>query len=209
MFYSNNNDYMQDLYFYNQNPVQRNDFNPYMNNINPVMQNPNMMNNMGNMNIGQNPNSFARNQPTNLNTLFPNTYRIIQPVATKVIANTNSQFMNEDILNNMVDTVYNIVDGDIKYEENLNTMNKQENTSSINSNSNNNSASANKVTDTRQTTTQTTVTTQRNTSRPDSLLKDIIKIIILKELLSRNQFTQNPSQNFIGQPFYNTQMCNW
>ena len=207
MFYSSNDGYMQDLYFYNQNPMQRNDFNPYMNS---VMTNPNIMNNMGNMCMGQNSNNFNRTQPTNLNNLFPSTYRIILPVVTRVIANTNSQFVNEDILNNMVDTVFNIVDGDIKYEEDTNTMNRQENNSLGNSNSNNNSTSVNKVTDTRQTTTtQTTVTTSRNTNRSDSLLRDIIKIIILRELLSRNQFSPNQSQNFLGQPFNNTQMYNW
>lgn len=204
MFYSNNDSYMQDLYFYNQNPNSWNNFNPFMNNMNPGMQNSNMMNsNMNNMYMGQNT-GYCMNQSQNLNNLYPSTYRIIFPVALRVISNCNHQYINEDVLNNMVDTVYNIVDGQIEYEEDSIAVNKQEGSLSNNNSANTNSASMSKATDTRQTTTQT-VSNSRGNNRHDSLLRDIIKIIILRELLSRNQTMPNHMQ----QPgYYNSQMYN-
>ena len=86
---------------------------------------------------------------------------------------------------------------------------------SSNNNSNNSTSatsanvnSVSRTTDTRQTTTQT-VTTSRGNNRQDSLLRDIIKIIILKELLSRNQTNPNNRPNFMQTPFYcNSQMYN-
>lgn len=214
MFYSNNDSYMQDLYFYNQNPQSWSNYSQPMNNINPSIQNPNMMNsNINSMYMGANSNmGYNMNYPQNLNNLYPSTYRIILPVALRVIANSNYQYINEDALNNMVDTVYNIVDGQIEYEEDSN-INKQEMSSNNNSNNSTSVTSANvnsvsRTTDTRQTTTQT-VTTSRGNNRQDSLLRDIIKIIILKELLSRNQTNPNNRPNFMQTPFYcNSQMYN-
>lgn len=216
MFYSNNDSYMQDLYFYNQNPQAWNNYSQPMNNMNSSMQNPNMMNgNMNSMYMGPNPNNgYGMNYPQNLNNLYPSTYRIILPVALRVIANSNYQYINEDALNNMVDTVYNIVDGQIEYEEDSNNISKQEMSSNSNSNNSTSASSTNansvsRTTDTRQTTTQT-ITTSRGNNRQDSLLRDIIKIIIIRELLSRNQFMPNNRQNFM-QPtpqYCNSQMYN-
>lgn len=214
MFYSNNDSYMQDLYFYNQNPNSWNNYSPFMNNMNYGMQNPDMISsNMNNMYMNQNPNvGYGMNHPQNLNNLYPSTYRIILPVALRVIANSNYQYINEDALNNMVDTVYNIVDGQIEYEDDSNNTTSKQEMSSSNSNSNNsaniNTNSVSKVADTRQSTTQT-VTAPRRNNRHDSLLRDIIKIIILRELLSRNQFMTNRQQNFMQtQPYCNSQIYN-
>ena len=85
MFYSNNDNYMQDLYSYNQIP--NNTYNPYMTNwgnqmsVNPMgfsnMNGMNMQN--GNMGVNQNPNIFQGNQMNNQNpnNLYPSIYRII------------------------------------------------------------------------------------------------------------------------------------
>ena len=176
MFYSNNDNYMQDLYFYNQTP--NNTYFPNnMPNYNiPLTQNQNMINPMYN-----NSNMNANQMCQNINNLYPNIYRIINPVVLKVIANSNYQFLNDDVLNNMTDTVYNIVEGQIGYDDNISTT--TENSQSTSSNTNSVSSNSNsRVTETRH----------------DNLLKDIIKILILKEILSRPN-RNNPNYY----PYYN------
>ncbi len=190
MFYSNNDNYMQDLYFYNQTP--NNTYFPNnMPNYNiPLTQNQNMINPMYN-----NSNMNANQMCQNINNLYPNIYRIINPVVLKVIANSNYQFLNDDVLNNMTDTVYNIVEGQIDYDDNISTT--TENSQSTSSNTNSVSSNSNsRVTETRQSNTSQTSNSKSN--RNDNLLKDIIKILILKEILSRPN-RNNPNYY----PYYN------
>ena len=78
MFYSNNDNYMQDLYFYNQIPN-----GTYMNNlggsipINPNVQS-NQINPMTNNMMFQDPRFVPNNYSgTNINNLYPSIYRII------------------------------------------------------------------------------------------------------------------------------------
>ena len=127
MFYSNNDHYMQDLYSYNQMP--NNTYNPYMGNWLPPIAanvdsigvgNNNMYMNMPSTNMGmnQNPNMFTGNQNINSNmnaqnpnNLYPSIYRIVNPVVNRVVSGSNLPYLTEDSLNNMVDTVYNIIEG--------------------------------------------------------------------------------------------------
>lgn len=183
----NNDNYLQDLYNYNQIPSG---CNPYMNNnYMPNMQNnPNMMPNQANgmMNgMYQNPNMYSANNNSNLTNFYPSTYRIINPVVSRVVQNSNYQFLNEDTLNNMVDTVFSIVDGQIDYAEPETTTSSQSQTA--------NSTSQTGTQMQRQTTevSRTQVSTTNN--RSDSLLRDIIKILIIKELLSRRN---SPYMNY-------------
>lgn len=199
MFYQDNNDYMRDSYFYgnagNGNGMM------YGN-----MQNPYMQNNYQ-MPMGQN---FV-NQPMNLNNMYPQIYRIISPVANRVIANSNSQYMTEDNLNNMVDTVYNIVEGDVSSLMNTpsnqgdDTVQVNANVSSTNNrnpNSTTSNSSNNPSNDRRG--NNNVMDNQTSNSR---LLRDLIKIIIIKELLSRqnNNSNYNFMQNQSGLPmsYYN------
>lgn len=222
MFYSGNDNYMQDLYFYNQAP--NNTYNPYMNMQGNPMQNTNMMNsngmcmgqnnninsmgmnNMGNMN---NPNSMPINPTTNLTSLYPSIYRIINPVVSRVVQNSNYQFLNEDTLNNMVETVYSIVDGQIEYNDTAVTTTQTEINSNSNTSSNNVTSNTTKSADIRQTTTASNSNSNINSntslrdSRNDSLLKDLIKILIIKELLARRNFPNgqfNQNQFYTGMP---------
>lgn len=176
MFYSDDS-YMQDLYFYNQMP--NNTYNPYMN--------PNMMQN--NMAFNNMNNGMYNTQ--NLSNLYPSIYRIMMPVISKVVSNSNFQFLNEDVLNNMVDTVFNIVDGQIEYDD-TNEKNM--------SNENNNSS--------RQVDTKSNTQNNSNSrsNRNDNLLRDIIKILILKELLSRNRMNQQTPQ-FNQNQYYPVMNC--
>lgn len=179
--YMNNDNYLQDFYNYNQMP---NNYNPYMNNN--CMANMNMMPNQQMMNnmYSNNQNMYSQNNPNDLTNYYPSTYRIINPVVSRVVQNSNYQFLNEDTLNNMVDTVFSIVDGQIDYkDEEVPLQNQAQTSTSANSNSSQTQRQVTEVTR-----TQTNTTSQNN--KNDNLLRDIIKILIIKELLSRrnNQF---------------------
>ena len=202
MFYTNNDNYMQDLYFYNQQPS--NTYNPFMtnnamgvNNINPNMGTGIAMNNMNGMLMGQNNNMLPFQ---NLSSLYPSIYRIINPVVSRVVSNGNNQIINEDYLNNMVDTVFNIVESQIETEPVQNQRNVQSETQMSSNTSSNN----NQTTRTTESNRQTSVSqsTSRN-NRNDSLLRDLIKILIIKELLARNQYQRQYMQNpfYMQQPF--------
>jgi len=164
MYYQNGN-YMQDLNYYNQNPNNYN-WGPYQN-----FPNQNRNNQM---------------QYQNLNSMYPAVYRIIAPVVSQVLGNNNYQFLTEDMLNNMVDSVYSIVEGDISVSNNNSGNNElQENQDSIN-NSKNMSGS------------KSTVSTSNSTNcRQNALLRDLIKIMILNEvaLTRQNVQTQLMLQN--------------
>ena len=207
MFYSGNDNYMQDLYFGNQ-MYGGNTYNP--NGINN-MQNPMYMNNNG-MCMNQFQNQVP-NQPVNINNMYPSLYRILMPVISRVVANSNYQFFNEDVLNNMVDTVYNITEGQINYEND--NDNEQVTTQERNSNTQTNTASVSQTNQNTTTTntstrmnsnTQTTRNTNSTNNSNDDLLRDIIKILIIRELISRRQF-QNPNMqnnmNYNMNPFCN------
>lgn len=174
MFFSNNDGYMQDLYFYNQQP------NTYMPNN---MQNIDMMQGMYN----SNPNYYNNNcNVTNYNSLYPSIYKIILPVAQKVITNNNYKYLNEDSLNNMTDTVFNIVDGQINYtNENSGSTNMETNTQVATNTVN---SSSNRNTDSNRTNLNNPNSISNNSDNCDYLLKDIIKIIILDELMKQRNF---------------------
>ncbi len=181
MFYQNNNDYMRDAFFYSQ-PQNSTYQYPDMNNYNAMGNN--MMSYGCNMNYGINQSV----QPTSVSNMYPQVYRIIDPVANRVIANNNYPYYTEDNLNNMVDTVYNIVQGDVSSLTSSNSMAEvvsddtvtQGASRSTTTNTNNNT----RQTNTEVTRTVSTVNTQ-NTNNDNQLLKDLIKIIIIKQLLSR------------------------
>lgn len=167
--YMNNDNYLQDFYNYNQVP---NGFGGYMPNQNMMQNQPMPMNGMY-----MNPNMYQPNNNQNITNLYPSTYRIINPVVSRVVQNSNYQFINEDTLNNMVDTVFSIVDGQIDYQE--------DEPQAANSNAQN-LAQGQRTTEAPK--SQTAVQSQNN--RSDSLLRDIIKILIIKEILARrnNQY---------------------
>lgn len=215
MFYSGNDNYMQDLYFYNQMPNQ-NTYNSMVAGMNNNGNIPNtMMNNGMYMNQVQNPNMYMQNtnQPTNINSLYPSSYRILMPVVSRVVSNNNSQFFNEDVLNNMVDTVYNITEGQINYENENDqvttrerTSNTQTNSTSVSqtnqSNSNSNTTNVTNSSTRVNNTNQTTNTSTNNSN--DNLLRDLIKILIIREIISRRQFQNSNMSNNVNMYNMNT-----
>ncbi len=193
MFYSNNNGYMEDLYYYNQMPNAT-----YMNNLgNNMMGNANMQimqqgeTYLPNNQMFQNPGVFSGNMPVqNLNNLYPNIYRILNPVVSRVVLN-NNQPITDELLNNMTDTVFNIVEGQIDLGDDQvqrNNHNDSQQLSSNSANNSNNNSSSRATEPTRQSNSQGTQTNNSRNNRGDLLLRDLIKILIIKELLSRNRF---------------------
>ena len=161
MYYQNGN-YMQDLNYYNQNPSVG--FNPYRQNN---CQTPNM-------------NQGMPMQQQNLNAMYPAVYRIISPVVSQVLANNNMGYLTEDTLNSMVDTVYNIVEGDINLENYSNSVTN----SASNENGNNSNCSRS---NTSNPSSNATSTANNRANRQNSLLRDLIKIIILNSIISQRQ----------------------
>lgn len=157
------------MYYQNGNYMQ--DLN-YYNQTPNFGYNPYMANQ--NMNMGQMP-----MQQQNLNSMYPAVYRIILPVANQVLGN-NTGYLTEENLNNMVDQVYNIVEKDINLENNSNCTSQT--SAGENSNYERNSVRP-------SATTNDSVTT-RVPNRQNSLLKDLIRIILLNEIISRRHRNQ-------------------
>lgn len=252
MFYSNNDQYMQDLYAYNQ-ISQNNTYNPFMGNMMPNSRNENIgnigyNNNMNgmfipNMNtnmVNQNRNMFQTNSNNansinnintqNPNNLYPSIYRIINPVVNRVVSGTNIPYLTEDTLNNMVDTVFNIVEGQIDLEDDIEATSQNEvgntdtrTTTTTNTNTQNSPSNTRTTTttDTRNTTNTTTplstqTTNISNSSRrrhhENSLLRDLIKILILRQIFSRNCMVQMPfnyPNNYQNQFAYNPNLMSF
>lgn len=172
MYYQNGN-YMQDLNYYNQTPNMG--YNPYVTNHSNQ-----------NMNGMMNPNPMQVPQP-NLNAMYPAVYRIISPVVAQVLANNNVGYLTEENLNNMVDTVYNIVEGDIPMRNNNNAT---QNTTSNSTNENSNASNCERNSSTPRQSTGTTANSRTNSQ--NELLRDLIKIMILNEINNRRQNNCNP-----------------
>jgi hypothetical protein len=126
----------------------------------------------------------------NLENMYPSIYRIVNPVVQKVVNGNNYQFVNEDTVNNIVDVVMGITAGDVnsisgnnsEIKKSCNGNNCQNGNSNSNQNLNN-------------------TVMQENT-----LLRDLIKILTIKELISRNNVRRFP-YTYGAMPFYmNNQM---
>ena len=102
----------------------------------------------------------------NLNDYFPSIYRIVNPVIQRVVSGNNYQFTNEDTVNNIVDVVLEITSGDINNLENIGNNNKKQSQSNSNMNSEN--------------------------KDDNLLLRDLIKILTIKELQSKQNIRRFP-----------------
>ena len=194
MYYQNNDDYMRDFFYFNQNPNMNNMGWGYM------------PNNMGNIN-GMNNTGYMQNN--NLESLYPNIYRILQPVVRRVVANSNYQYLTEEVLNNMVDTVYNIVEGDRSLNT-IETSSRPENTTATeNARRNSNTSSSSNSNNSNTTTNLQSRNNEMNNN--NNLLKDLIKILILQEIARnntrRNFNSMNSNINQNMKPNQYTQDC--
>jgi len=163
MFYSNYDNYMQDYYCYNQMPNSRiGMYNPHMN---------------MNTNYVQQQESF--------NNLYPNIYNIINPVVSRVLLGNNTQFLSEDSMKNLTDTIYSIVENQINIENENKSGSKtpDKNMTNANCSCNNNENSFSRRSD-------------------NFLIRDLIRILILKEFSIRRYQNFFPNPNMYNQPFF-------
>ncbi len=105
-----------------------------------------------------------------LEELYPDIYKRINPLVCKQ-CNTNTMPITQEILEQMVDNVYNSIEIDLKIETNTKLQ--------VNAN-----------TGVRQ--------QESRTRQSNNLLRDLIKILILKELINRGRFPGRPP--FPGRP---------
>ena len=201
MFYQPRDPYYDEFYFgypgnntYNLNQNSSMPYDPYIggnfNNQNfnnqtlgdDFYQYPNPNSNINartNINpINTNPNNISHHQ--NYNHLYPSIFRILDPVVKKVIYSSGNTYLNEKILKEPSDEVFNIVEGDINKTEQEESIKQDANTQSQNQ-------------------------IQRKPSCKDeikeacmnlrnSLVKDFIKVLIINEFNKRTIY--RPHNNY-------------
>ena len=132
---------------------------------------------------------YVSNKPTynqNVLKLYPEIYKILNPMICK-ICESNTKPITEELLNQMTEEIYlNIEsDSDINITDDR-VNNKKENDSKTNNSKNNNMNSSNK------TNQETKKLESRNTKVPKNpILRDLIKILILNQLLYGNTRPKN------------------
>lgn len=167
----------------------------YMQDLNYYNQNPNYgYNPYPNIN-GQMP--FMQMQQQNFSAMYPAVYRIISPVVSQVLSNSSPGYITEDSLNKMVDNIYNIVERDINLEENSNSASAAQTTENQNvANCERNQARS----------ASNSVATTNIQIKQNPLLRDLIKIMILNEIVSRRQNNACPMMQPNNMPNMNQSM---
>ena len=153
---------------YDNNPYEE-----YMRNTLGYNVNPAMMNNMNmypNNQFYESENNFGDNQ-ANIDNMYPEIYRIIYPMVCKACMNTNEN-ITEDLVSRITNEIYINI-------ENIEISKENRNSSNV---ANNNQT--NKNVNSKSNLTDTTLNRQEDRNR-NPLLRDLIRILVLRELLGR------------------------
>lgn len=189
MYYQNYEDYMRAVLGY---PMERQNTYTNFNNTNCLQFNDT---NLAFQNTEKSRNNSTMNvmesQQDNFLDMYPEIYRIVNPMVCKVCENNNEPITKELVLR-MTDEVYrNLEETDMTTVVNVNATLGSDRTS----NNSNESKSQNRITKTSQTAqtanqrnTNTTIENRdsrevRQTRPRNNLLRDLIQILILKRLL--------------------------
>jgi hypothetical protein len=130
------------------------------------------------------------NGAQSLENMYPSIYKIVNPVIQKVVSGNNYQFVNEDTVNNIVDVVMGITAGDVN---STNGNNNEIRKGALGNNCSNQNCNTNN--------------SNNNSSQENPLLRDLIKILTIKELILRNNVRRFPYTYGGAAPFYmNNQM---
>ena len=174
-----NNDYMQNLNYYNQNPYGNfNTLNNY--------SYDNLMGQRGIINPSIN-NNYQTNdlfQNNNLRSLYPDIYKVSYPVIENILKNTNLNMIDNNLITTIVDNVLNILEG-----------NNNSNSNSSNNNSSRNNIDSSLSTNNLDNNTSSNINLN-NSNTSNTFLKDIIRIIILD--IIKNYFNKVKLINFIN-----------
>ena len=150
-------------------------------------------------------NTYYRNDSTfnlpndNIDGLYPEIYNLINPIVCKVCSN-NTEYINKELLEKMTDEVYNLVEG------NNNIVNVR--IESKKDESNNTSAIKNTERIARRKEPINNANVEKVTRRDNQTLRDLIKILILKQLLAdgNRPTTRPPRPNYLPYPGANNMM---
>lgn len=119
---------------------------------------------------------------SSLDDLYPDMYKKVYPLVCKE-CNTNTMPITREILEQMTDNVLNQIEIDLKIQTNVKIETRKEDTKPQNS---------------RQ--LEGNTRTEDRAPRRDNTLRDLIKILILKELIDRGRFPGNRPPFFPGRP---------
>lgn len=177
MFNNDYENYMRTVLGYPVNDT----YNIYDNNRQIYNNNP-MYNN----------NSYFPYRATNVNynryeEFYPEIYKILKPMVKKICDTPNRANFSDDILNNMTDEIYDNIEQDIDViNVNINTV--QEAEQNKGNNNSRNSFKVSKSSDSNEISNEE----KRQKCCSNPTLKDLIKIMIIQELLQNNRPPRPP-----------------
>lgn len=158
---------------YDNNPYEE-----YMRNTLGYNVNPTMMNNMNmypNNQFYEDENNFGYNQ-ANVDNMYPEIYRIIYPMVCKACMNTNEN-ITEDLVSRITNEIYINI-------ENIEISKENRNSSNVANNNQTNKNVRPENVNSKSNLTDTTLNRQEDRNR-NPLLRDLIRILVLRELLGR------------------------
>lgn len=176
MFYNDYEDYMRRVLNY-PNP-DRNTYPIYENNYFPNIQSNNMVegNNMPFVNV---PEFNITDANEKINKMYPEIYRLINPIVEKC-CNENNEPITQELVEKMVNEIYDVVEEqpDTVVNVNVEVSNREEK----NIKERNIKQEENRNINSRR--------------RNNFLLRDLIKILILNNLLRKNNVNIHPRPNY-------------
>ncbi len=125
-----------------------------------------------------------------LDDLYPDMYKKVYPLVCNE-CNKNNMPITREILEQMTDNVLNQIEIDLKIETNVKIETRKEETKNVNQ--------RNQSLNSRQKDVNLEETNIEDRSRRNSTLRDLIKILILRELLNNGRFPNRPP-HFPGNP---------
>jgi len=172
---SNYEEYMRNVLGYKGDMFLDRDNNTYQayNNMNMPFQEtqPNINTNMIPDDMIENNIGINENTNINFEEMYPDIYKIIRPMILK-ICEENTKPLSEETINEMTDKIFSIIETD-ENSENRTTQRKINNNNNLkNSRNNINNRSINR-----------NENLDRNSNRNNNLLRDLIKILLINELV--------------------------
>lgn len=152
-----------------------------------------MMDSRQNMNM-----DYLTSQNSELEECYPEIYKIVYPMVAKRCSNITGPITNE-LIEDMTREIYEAVEGDNGIQININLQNEVQNTNMNRAGGNTETTSKNQTNTTRATnlkkeTIQSNENKQENRQFRNSSLQDLIKILIIRELLRGNRPNRPPNR---------------
>ncbi len=165
--------------------------------------NPNIYENYNYELNGQYNDTYFRNDNNleDINELYPKIYHLIQPMVIK-ICSANNRPITRELLEKMTDEIYNVVEG-ADTVVNVRVETKKEDTNSQNPlNYRRTEIRQNERTPRLdESRNERDIRNQTETRKNNNTLRDLIKILILKQLLSENREPSRPPRpNYLPYP---------